>query len=156
MPKIGEAVLCLGSDDYGYQDGPSMGVEDRRPCAYLAGPMRSYPEFNFPAFHEAAAYIRKVLGWGVISPAEMDLELGFNPNTQRFGLNDFYLAMRRDLAAILEPKIDRIVFLPKWEASRGANVERTIGEAIGLEMWYFIPGQHIGEPNVVTMLPPGL
>ena len=121
-----------------------------RPTAYLAGPMRGYKSFNFPAFHEAAKHLRSVVGWDVVSPAEMDLELGFNPNTQRFGLNDFYLAMRRDLAAILEPKIDRIVFLPKWEASRGANVERTIGEAIGLEMWYFIPG----EPNVVTMLPP--
>jgi len=114
--------------------------------------MRSYPEFNFPAFHEAALHIRLVVGWDVISPAEMDVELGFDPNTSEFGLSEWYSAMRRDITVLLEPRVDRIVFLPGWEQSRGANVERTVGEALGLEMWYFIPG----NPNAVTMLPTGL
>ena len=146
-----DTVMTMATSTYPYIPQPLWGL-GTVPTAYIAGPMRGYPDFNFPAFHEAAQHIRKVIGWDVISPAEMDLELGFNPNTQRFGLNDFYLAMRRDIATILEPRVDRIVFLPNWEASRGANVERTIGEAIGLEMWYFIPG----DPHDVTMLPPGL
>lgn len=123
-----------------------------RPTAYLAGPMRGIKEFNFPAFHEAALHIRLVVGWDVISPAEMDVELGFDPNTSEFGLEEWYLAMRRDITVLLEPRVDRIVFLPGWEESRGANIERTVADAIGLECWYFIPG----NPNAVTMLPSGL
>lgn len=45
---------------------------------YLGGPMTGYPEFNFPAFHAAAAVLRAD-GHEVWSPAEFDLTEGFDP-----------------------------------------------------------------------------
>ena len=36
---------------------------------YLAGPMRGYPEDNYPHFNEMAAELRK-LGYAVFNPAE--------------------------------------------------------------------------------------
>lgn len=40
---------------------------------YIAGPMRGYPEFNFPAFNEATAKLRAE-GHDVFNPAERDIE----------------------------------------------------------------------------------
>jgi hypothetical protein len=125
-------------------------VAPGRPCAYLAGPMRGYEDLNFPAFHEAAKHLRDVVGWDVVNPAEMDLALGFDPTVESFTftLDDWFSAMRRDIAVLLEPRVDRIVFLPGWRDSRGANVERIVAEAIGLERWFYIPGSDRGDPTV--------
>ena len=38
---------------------------------YIAGPMRGYTLDNFPAFDEAAEYLKRC-DWEVISPAELD------------------------------------------------------------------------------------
>ena len=46
---------------------------------YIAGPMRSYPAFNFPAFHAAAKDLRE-RGHAVWSPAENDEKMGFDPS----------------------------------------------------------------------------
>ena len=44
---------------------------------YLAGPMRGYKDFNFPAFIEATKKLREA-GYIVSCPAEMDRADGFN------------------------------------------------------------------------------
>jgi hypothetical protein len=125
-------------------------VAKHRPCAYIAGPMRGRTAFNFPLFKTATLHLRQHLGWDVISPAEMDLDLGFDPATRLFTHTDWEKAMRRDIEVLLKPQVDRIVFLPDWEDSRGARIERTVGEAIGLEMWYYLPAS---TPEI-TMIPP--
>ena len=47
---------------------------------YVAGPMRGFPLYNFPAFDAAAAELRRH-GHTVISPADHDREMGFNEHT---------------------------------------------------------------------------
>lgn len=49
---------------------------------------------------------------------------------------DWYL--RRDLRELV--KCGRIVTLPDWEKSRGAQLEHHVAQALGMEMVY--PGQH--------------
>jgi nucleoside 2-deoxyribosyltransferase len=90
------------------------------PHVYIAGPMTGYPEYNYPAFTEAAAALR-ANGRTVTSPHE----LHDNDFSRPF---DWYL--RRDLAALLT--CTDIVLLPGWEASRGAHLELDV--AIGLGM----------------------
>jgi hypothetical protein len=57
---------------------------------YLAGPMTGYPRWNFDAFDEAARQLRSD-GHDVVSPHELDLERGFDPDApvEVFRKNDF-------------------------------------------------------------------
>ena len=86
---------------------------------YLAGPMRGRVRYNFDAFAEAAAELRE-LGYEVVSPAEHDLEQGFN--------------IRQVLAWDLEQVIgaDAVVTLPGWAHSLGALAEVATARAVGI------------------------
>jgi hypothetical protein len=100
---------------------------------YIAGPMRGHAQFNFPAFDEAAERAHK-LGWIVISPADMDRALGFDPSNGLDGF-DMDAAFDRDVAALrgLDPKRgDAIAMLPGWEKSVGASAEHSIARWRGL------------------------
>lgn len=97
---------------------------------YLAGPMRGYDLYNFPAFDEAAARLR-VAGYTVISPAELDRAVGFDERTTEPLPDDFMpAATRRDVEALL--KVDGIALLPGWERSTGARLELAIARGIGI------------------------
>ena len=104
---------------------------------YLAGPMRGIDQFNFPAFHEAAAELR-TLGHEVISPAEHDLELGFDPVLNSLDGFDMEAAMRWDVAQVLTADI--VYLLPGWESSEGVSVELAVARAIGVQI------KEIGRP----------
>lgn len=100
------------------------------PSAYIAGPMRGYPQFNFPAFDQAASLGRS-LGWTIISPAEMDREHGINEKgvdgKQVFTHADIREFIRRDtniLVNVLKGEEgDAIALLPEWWKSTGATGE---------------------------------
>jgi len=101
---------------------------------YIFGPMRGRPEFNFPAFHDAARYLRK---WGhtVISPAEMDIEQdGFDPVTGDNKLSQRGYA-ERDASAIIgingQQGVDGLYGLRGWPESNGGVAEAAIGHWIG-------------------------
>lgn len=81
--------------------------------------MTGLPELNFPAFHAEASRLRK-LGYEVTNPAEI------NPDPLASWLD----CMRADIAQLVY--CDAIVFLPGWELSRGANIERDIAFKLGL------------------------
>jgi hypothetical protein len=110
---------------------------------YLAGPMRGYPDFNFPMFDRVTAHLRSI-GDEVVSPAEHDREtypdietwegytLGNTSLCPEFSLRE---ALLWDLTQIME--CDGIVLLPGWEKSSGAAVEHALARALGLEVWEF-------------------
>jgi hypothetical protein len=90
--------------------------------AYIAGPMTGYGDYNFPAFHHAAEWLRKIYPHAeIISPAEMD---GGNTTLDR----TYY--MSRDLNVVIN--CDTIFFLPGWAKSRGATLEHDVAEACGV------------------------
>ena len=55
---------------------PTILEPKRHKVVYIAGPMRGYAEFNFPAFDEARNR-GILLGFQIVSPADMDRERHF-------------------------------------------------------------------------------
>lgn len=113
--------------------------EEKVTTAYIAGPMRGYPLFNFPAF-DAARDKLMALGYEVISPADMDRAIGFDEHladeldrepTPEF-LRD---AMRRDIEAITK-RADIVYMLDGWEKSTGALAEKAVAESVGIKIEY--------------------
>ena len=98
---------------------------------YLAGPMSGIPRWNFDAFLEAAALLRAA-GYEVVSPAEIELEAGFDPDAPvtDYTPADYAAAMRRDIQLILD--VDGVALLPGWSSSRGAKVEAAVASAVGI------------------------
>lgn len=96
--------------------------------------MRGYPQYNFPAFEKAAARLRES-GHEVFSPAEHDLQNGFDPGLgeyeQGFNLRD---AMLLDLTWIIQ-KAEAVVCLPSWRDSRGAMAEVHTAFCIGIPVY---------------------
>jgi hypothetical protein len=56
-------------------------------------------------------------------------EMNPSPDTN----HSFAHYMRRDISILLT--VDAIAFLPGWEASTGANVEKVVGGALALEFY---------------------
>lgn len=101
---------------------------------YLAGPMRGLPDYNFPAFHDAA-YCLRSRGYSVISPAEMDEELDdFDPTSEdgpALDDADLFRMLGRDIAAIADPSTKGVAVLPGWEDSAGARLEVHVARHLG-------------------------
>lgn len=95
------------------------------PRIYIAGPMRGYPLENFPAFDEAAEYMRRCQ-WDVVSPADLDRAEGHDPTSgEPIPVSD---AIARDILALRG--CDAILLLPGWEDSRGVAVELALARAL--------------------------
>ena len=128
---------------------------------YLAGPMRSKPEFNYPAFFYAALDLRAA-GWSVFNPAEQDVldddqpldfldmiqddqeaHAGLPSNARRYA--------RRDLDAILALRAeegDVIVVLPDWEDSLGARAEVAVAQWVGLQVLPLAQALEVGRTRL--------
>lgn len=101
---------------------------------YIAGPMRGYPQFNFPAFDEAAAQIR-ARGHHAVNPADLDRAIGFD-GTGPVPLNFLRVAIARDVQALCE--CSAIFLLPRWRESEGALTEYDIALMLRLKMYFHI------------------
>lgn len=92
---------------------------------YIAGPMTGLPDFNYPAFDEAQ---HQLLARGILSlnPATSEIE-----NTSGAPM-PWVWYMRRALKMVV--RSDGVCLLPGWQESKGAQLEVTVGEALGLDI----------------------
>jgi len=108
---------------------------------YLAGPMRGYKGYNFPAFDEAARKLR-AQGHEVFNPADRDRQahpdLDWNVMTGDMA-TDFPAGSPFSLRAALGDdtawicrEAEAIALLPGWDKSKGAYAENALGVALGL------------------------
>lgn len=104
---------------------------------YIAGPMRGYDEYNFPAFDRAAKEWRRA-GWQVVNPAELDRVAGmseFTPLPEDPA--EFQKVLRevftRDLVALAT--CDAIALLPGSANSKGVHVELTLAKFLKLDIY---------------------
>lgn len=109
---------------------------------YIAGPMRGYPRYNFDAFDNAAAKLRAE-GWNVISPTDLDRQMGFNPDTDSVTQEMLTDMQIRDVDAIF--KSDAVFVLDGWAMSKGATAE------ICLAKWRDIPAISFSERKPIEI-----
>lgn len=104
---------------------------------YILGPMTGHPEFNAPAFREAASELRR-MGHDVLSPVELDEAEGFVHKHHATGAQvsrEQYLRfLRRDLALIAR-EAEGGVALAGWEESEGATKEVILLRALDLPIY---------------------
>jgi hypothetical protein len=89
---------------------------------YIAGPMTGLPDFNYPAFFKAEEQLQAA-GYEPINPARADGREGCS------SWLDYMRAALRDVA-----NADGIAYLPGWAESRGAALEKRIGDDLGLDV----------------------
>lgn len=90
---------------------------------YISGPMRGYPEHNYPLFNAVAKSLREN-GYEVVNPAE-------NFDGRRDLEQSVYL--RKDVAQ-LSTQCSAIFMLPGWQNSEGARLEYAIAKALELNI----------------------
>jgi len=118
---------------------------NRKPTIYVAGGMRGYDDYNYPAFDRCAKVLRSQ-GWRVINPAELDRDAGkavsdptaFDPETNYEDHEYMRNALMRDMVAICD-ECTAIYMMSGWENSKGAKAEWALAKALGLEIFYEAP-----------------
>jgi hypothetical protein len=81
--------------------------------------MSGLPEFNFPAFHEAADVLRRA-GYSVINPADF----GAKPEVS------WRECLERDLMVLFH--CDHVLTLDGWKQSKGASLEVHVANELGI------------------------
>ena len=112
---------------------------------YIAGPMRGYPEFNFPAFRDTATWLR-AKGYEVFNPAESDNEhhgtdigAGNMTGSEELAASQHGFSLREALgrdSQFITQEADAIYMLVGWEKSSGAQAEWALARAMGLKIFY--------------------
>jgi hypothetical protein len=113
---------------------------------YLAGPMTGIPQFNYPAFHTAAARLRE-LGHTVFNPAESDSPEyqaaamaspdGAQGSISHLPHSSWGDILAEDVKMISEGGVEAIVTLPGWQNSKGARLEVFLGMLCRIPMYEF-------------------
>jgi hypothetical protein len=103
---------------------------------YIAGPMRGYKKYNYPAFISAANLFRQHPKlretWEVVSPVEIGNSFG-TPDTVAKSPAILTRLMEFELAAV--KSCDAILLLSGWETSEGARAELRVALDNKLEIY---------------------
>ena len=100
---------------------------------YLSGKMTGLPNNGFEIFDKNRDFLLEK-GWDVVSPADIDRALGFDPSKNSvFTEEQYNETIKRDYAALLE--CDSIAFMPNWVNSRGALLESNFANVLKLERY---------------------
>ena len=118
---------------------------NRKPTIYIAGPMRGYEEYNYPAFDDRSTMLENA-GWNIINPAKLDRDAGkpmsdpmsFSPDTNYEDHEFMRSALKRDMIAICD-ECTAIYMMRNWETRRGAKAEWHLANAMGLDIFYEVP-----------------
>ncbi len=120
-------------------------MTERTPTIYIAGPMRGYEDYNYPAFDDRANMLEGA-GWNIVNPAALDRDQGkpmsdpmsFSPDTNYEDHEFMRMALKRDMVAICD-ECTAIYMMRDWEKSRGAKAEWHLAKAMGLDIHYEVP-----------------
>ena len=112
--------------------GCTRGAMTDQKTVYIAGPMTGYKDFNFPAFDNAAEYLRDI-NLRVISPADHDRAMGINAATPP-SAEQLKSAIMWDLEQV--SNVDIVFFLIGWENSKGARAEHALAVFLGKGLMY--------------------
>lgn len=112
--------------------------------AYIAGPMTGLPDYNRPAFFEAAKYMQH-FGYDVINPAE------------NFG-GDTTLAYEKyiELGVSQAESADAVVLLPGWQHSHGAVREAHAALSKGRHLTAYNPEAPFGDRRTAILKLPSI
>lgn len=99
---------------------------------YVSGPMRGLPEYNYPAFHDAAAVLRG-RGHQVLNPAETAGGATDLPYTTYLRIDVGYVQAA-----------DAVAVLPGWQDSKGALLEVHIAHALEKPVYAYVSGVGLG------------
>ncbi len=115
----------------------SFDIEGMR--VFLSGPMTGKPEHNRKAFMEAETWCELHGAWGVYNPArnipKADEPDGTHEQYMLVTLNELTrYANRAHTCADARPFYDALILLDGWWASKGANAERMVAQACGIEV----------------------
>lgn len=91
---------------------------------YIAGPMTGIEDYNYPAFNRAELALRR-RGFDVLNPVDSEEEWEGEYQQAPW---DWYL--RRALRMLTYA--EGVALLPGWHNSRGAGLERTVADRLGM------------------------
>jgi len=110
---------------------PDITIAHSAITIYISGKMTGLPDFGAKEFGEYAAKYR-AQGFEVLSPVELD----------RGDHSASYASyIRRDVALLLSPAVDRLYLMPSWRDSRGARLEKHLAETVGMPVYDATTGE---------------